>query len=282
VTEDDRIISREVLKQAAPLTAADENEKRQGFMEALIESVLSTEVAQTLSIGNLILAAGYLNNRKHLDPVIYIFSRLVQVRGLVRPIANTYLHLVTELENGRTLIGQHLLTGKETEPIKSRVRRVYLSSRKRSPRPVDIAIRPKTRKLIESADLICFPIGSFYSSVVANLLPRGVGKAIAAAGCPKVFIPNTFDDPEQYGMSLEDQVTCLIEYLRLDDSHALRPEDVMNFILLDQRNGDYPGIISKRFASRNRIQQIDTRLISDQSRPKVDPLLLIKHLLSLA
>ena len=33
------------------------------------------------SIGNLILTSGYLENERHLDPVIYIFSHLVRVRG---------------------------------------------------------------------------------------------------------------------------------------------------------------------------------------------------------
>lgn len=40
------------------------------------------------SIGNLILAAGYLDNRQHLDPVIYIFTSLIRVRGVVRPVTS--------------------------------------------------------------------------------------------------------------------------------------------------------------------------------------------------
>ncbi|MEW6076878.1 MAG: GAK system CofD-like protein [Thermodesulfobacteriota bacterium] len=232
------------------------------------------------SIGNLILTAGYLQNRKHLDPVIYIFSKLVEVRGVVRPVVNTHLHLVSELEDGQTLVGQHLLTAKGLPPISARVRRIYLSSRKRSPRPAGIGIRSKTRALIESADLICYPFGSFYSSLVANLLPEGVGAAIARVDCPKVFVPNTFEDPEQLGMSLEDQVNCLVEYLRRDDPGTIKPENVLNFVLLDRKNAAYPGTAKTSSFFRRAVQVIDTQLVTDRTRPKVDPLLLIERLLS--
>ena len=55
------------------------------------------------SIGNLILVGGYLNNHHHLDPIIYLFSKLVEVRGVVRPISDEYMHLAAELEDGRVL-----------------------------------------------------------------------------------------------------------------------------------------------------------------------------------
>ena len=60
------------------------------------------------SIGNLILAGGYFNNNRHIDPVIYLFGKLVEVRGQVRPVVNLDLHLRADLEDGTTVIGQHL------------------------------------------------------------------------------------------------------------------------------------------------------------------------------
>ena len=47
--------------------------------------------------------------------------------------------------------------------------------------------------------MICYPIGSFYSSVIANLLPDGVARAVAENDCPKIFIPNTGVDKEMLG-----------------------------------------------------------------------------------
>ena len=57
------------------------------------------------SIGNLILTAGYLENRRHLAPVVDVFSQLAMVRGTVRPVVNEYLHLPQNWRTARPLSG---------------------------------------------------------------------------------------------------------------------------------------------------------------------------------
>ena len=148
------------------------------------------------SIGNLILAGGYLNNHQHLDPIIFLFSKLVNVQGTVRAIINDNIHLGADLADGSRVIGQHNLTGKETAPLSSPIKRLFLSESLEGFTPVSAKLRAKNRRLVVGADLICYPPGSFYTSMLANLLPKGVGLAIAANGSPKVYIPNLGQDPE--------------------------------------------------------------------------------------
>ena len=62
-------------------------------------------------------------------------------------------------------------------------------------RIVEVILRDKVRNRILAADLICYPVGIFYSSVIANLLPKGVGDAILALTRPNVYIPNGGTDP---------------------------------------------------------------------------------------
>ena len=81
---------------------------------------------QGASIGNLISTGGYLNNHKHLDPIIFLFSKLVGVLGTVRAVVNDNLHLGAELRDGTQIIGQHLLTGKRWHPLTSPIERLYL------------------------------------------------------------------------------------------------------------------------------------------------------------
>ncbi len=233
------------------------------------------------SIGNIILTAGYITNRRHMDPVLYIFSKLVEVRGIVRPTINKDLHLAAELEDGSFVVGQHLLTGKETSPINSGIRKLWLAEKLGDSTPCAVSIRHKLVKLIRSAELICYPLGSFYSSVVANLLPDGVGRAIKSNGCPKVFTPNTGNDPELKGHSLTDQINKLLYYLRKDDVDNIAISDVLNFILVDSVNGIYPGGVDKNEINKLGIQVIDCELISEKSAPYLDPALLSKALLSL-
>lgn len=235
------------------------------------------------SLGNLVLTAGYLDNRRNFDIIIYIFSKLVHVLGVVRPVVNKYLHLVAELADGRRVVGQHLLTGKEEAPITSRVKRLYLAHDREKPVPGAVPIREKMHRLIGKADLICYPIGSFYSSVVANLLPDGVGRAVAAADCPKVFVPNTGGrDPEAVGMTLTDQADELLRYLRRDDPSGIAGSDVLGYILVDSENGAYPGGVDKAALETRGLTVIDTPLVAPDRPPDIDPARLVAILLSMA
>lgn len=234
------------------------------------------------SLGNMILTAGYLDNRRDIDTIIYIFSKLVHVRGVVRPVVNLYRHLVAELADGRVLVGQHELTGKEAQPIDSRVRRLYLSETRVDPAPAAVAIQEKMKDLIAGADLICYPQGSFWSSLVANLLPSGVGAAVARNPCPKVYVPNTAGlDPEAWGMTLADLVTESLRYLRADDPAKIAVADVLDFVILDSRSGAYGELPPPSFWEDLGVRVIDTPLVSPESGPYIDERLLVPVLLSL-
>jgi len=233
------------------------------------------------SIGNLILTGGYLNNHRHLDPIVFLFTKLVGVLGTVRPIVNNNLHLAADLEDGSRIIGQHRITGKEMPPLQSPIKRLRLSGHPDKLVAAKPELRKKTRKLINKADLICYPPGSYYSSLIANLLPNGVSAAIAGDDCPKVYVPNLGRDPEQFGMTLEQCVIRLLEYLRCGATEDCRTENLLNFILLDSNNGDYPSPFPLSKIEQLGITVIDTRLVTKRSAPHYDPERLVHALLSL-
>lgn len=193
------------------------------------------------SIGNLVLTGGYLNNRCHLDPVIFLFSKLAEVRGMVRPVVSADLHLVAVLEDGSRVVGQHNLTGREKPPIKCPVKDLHLTDNLENPVSVKPAIRQKVRDMIASAELIVYPMGSFYSSLVANLLPLGVASAIAENHCPKVFIPNTGFDKEMPGQSAAAATRKLLAVLRAGAGEDTPVDQLLNLVLVDSSQGDYPG-----------------------------------------
>jgi CofD-related protein of GAK system len=233
------------------------------------------------SIGNLILSGGYLNNHEHLDPVIFMFEKLVGVQGIVRAVVNDNFHLSAELEDGRRIVGQHLLTGKEVSSPESPVKHLCLSRDLDKHTPVKSKLRKKNHKLIQQADLIVYPPGSFYSSLVANLLPQGVGAAIAENDCPKVYVPNLGTDPEQLGMSLNKGVRRLMHYLQRDVPDNSARGRMLNFMLLDSKNGQYSSKLSDKLMQKLCIEVIDTPLISTHSAPYYDSKLLVSALLSL-
>ncbi len=234
---------------------------------------------QGASIGNLVLAGGYLIHRRHLDSIIYLFSKLVGVKGEVQACVEVDMHLVATLEDGTTVVGQHNLTGKEVQPIKSKVVKLGLSSSLESAEPVSVQVEKNTRRNIRSADLICYPPGSFYSSLVANLLPEGVCESIASNAGPKVYIPNLGADPEQIGMDLGDCIDTLLDYLQRQVP-AAEPGDFLNFVLLDSNSGHDPAPLLQRLDALG-IQVIDTQLVSSADQRHYDPALLGSALLSL-
>lgn len=231
------------------------------------------------SIGNLVLTAGYLAHDRQLAPVIDDFSELAQVLGIVRPVVDVDLHLAAELADGSTVVGQHQLTGKEVEPLAAKIRRVWMTDSLDSTEPVRCHVAPDVREQIERADLICFPVGSFYSSVVANLLPDGVGEAVAANPCPKVFVPNIGHDPELLGHTVVEQVELLRSYLAA--SGAQSPENVLNKVLVDG-NAEYPGGLDVPALRSLGVEIIDADLLKENDLPLFAPSLLAEMLVSLA
>jgi len=231
------------------------------------------------SIGNLVLAAGYLSNRNRLAPVIYIFSKLAQVCGSVHPTVNEDLHLAVKLKNGTIIVGQHNITGKEVPPLASPVQDIWLTNSLDSEISVRTEVSSKIIKRIAEADLICYPPGSFYSSIIANLLPDGVGKAVAANSCPKVFVPNTGHDPEAEGVTMTEQVRLIKEHLHR--SGAPHNSEILGHVIVDSTYGDYFGGINKKELKELDVAVIDCPLITEQSKPYLDEHRLSEVLLSL-
>jgi len=221
------------------------------------------------SVGNLLLTAAYLEADRSFAPAVLSFSHLAGVRGTVLPTVEDDLHLAADLADGSTVIGQHLLTGKVTAPPKSPIRTLRLVRDLAGSPPPPCAIGNTVTRLISSAQLIVFPMGSFFTSVLANLLPEGVGRAVAANPCPKVFVPNLGYDPECLGHDTTSQAALLQSALRTDlppDSKAR----VLDFVLADLKKGAYPGGLDVQRISALNLAHVDARLVTPGSTPLLD------------
>ncbi|MEM7169941.1 MAG: GAK system CofD-like protein [Pseudomonadota bacterium] len=232
------------------------------------------------SLGNLILAGGYLSNGRQLDPIVQQFSDLVRVRGTVRTVVTDNLHVAADLQDGTTIVGQHRLTGKEQPGISSPIRSFYLNAAPNHSRPATSRLSDDRIKLITSADLICFAPGSFYSSLIANLLPEGVTDAIVQADCPKVFLPSLGNDPEQFGMSLEESVTVLLDTLRWGGASDIPKARLLNVVLLDHSHALDPGGNTGAALRRKGMHLHQATLVRPGEQGRYDPESVASALLS--
>lgn len=246
-------------------------------------------------VGNLFLVGGYLHHGRQLGPVIDLMTRLLHVRGTVLPIINDDLHLAATLEDGTVLLGQHRITGAGEKgadsPVSSRVREIFLTRHvptldplvdaqacKMSPCVCSAPLSPAAGTWLRAADAICYPMGSFYTSVMANLLPEGVGRAVADASCPKLYIPNSGQDPEQRDLSVAQAVAVLLRTLR-KDAGDVAARDLLGKVLVDSRQGVYAGGIDAEGIKAQGVEMLDTPMVCSQDPLRHDPVLTAAALL---
>ena len=239
--------------------------------------------------GNLVLAGGYLHHKRDFGPVLAFFSRLLQTRGVVRPIVNESLHLAAELDNGSVLVGQHrfrdlprpvkrlFLTVHEPERLHSREYPQLAASACRPP------LAPASSVYLSSAGAICYPMGSFYTSVLANLLPQGVGRTVAEARCPKIFIPNSGGDAELFGLGIAGQAAMILRHLR-EDAPEAATGGLLHYVLADSRHGRYEGGLGpevRRAVEDMGVRLMDRPLVYENDPQHHDPELTARALLEL-
>jgi len=232
------------------------------------------------SIGNLLLTGGYLTHDRDTNSVAFLFSRLIKTRGLVRPIVDDDVTLYARTEGGVTIAGQHAITARteDDDPLVA----LWLGKSAQDPSEVHCVIEPYVAEQIRRADLICFPMGSFFTSVLANLLPEGVGRAICEAPCPKIYVPNTGVDLEQQGISVADAVDRIVEVVRRDAGASVPVDRIVDFVLLDSAQAHYQAPSTREELESRGVRVLDRPMSAPLDPNKLDPTALAHILLSLA
>jgi len=235
------------------------------------------------SVGNLILTGGYLLHNRSLDPIAFLFGQLIKTRGTVRTTTDADLQLEVELENGRRITGQHRFTGKETAEIDSPIKSIKLSGEADDVDTLDASkVAKETRKLIDSAELLVFPPGSFFSSIIANILPKGVGKAIRKNPAPRVYVPSLGTDLETLGMTLVDQIRVLESHLSSRTANGAPGKSGIDFLLFDSRLLEISNSQAESIQNDLGIQIIDVDLArEDEDLNRYDDMKLAEALLAL-
>ncbi|MDO8503482.1 MAG: YvcK family protein [bacterium] len=159
------------------------------------------------SLGNLLLAA-LIQITGREDLAIAEAGRILSASGYVYPVTLDKTDLVAVLENGRRIHGEtkidlrHEKNG-DAVPIE----KVYLSPKG--------SIFADSKKVIERADVIVLGPGDLYTSIIPNLLVRGVPEAIAKSRAKVVLVVNLMTKPgETDGFKVSDFIKTIKEYLR--------------------------------------------------------------------
>ncbi|OGV61135.1 MAG: hypothetical protein A2498_12780 [Lentisphaerae bacterium RIFOXYC12_FULL_60_16] len=153
------------------------------------------------NFGNLFLAA-LIKVTGSFEQAVREASRILAVRGRVLPSTLQDTHVCCELDDG-TVIEEEFNVRK---PGKRPIRRVFL----RDP----VVPHEETLEAIRDANLIVIGPGSLYTSILPNLLVKGIPEAIRNSRAPKVYVVNMMTQPGQTdGMTLSQHVLELERYL---------------------------------------------------------------------
>lgn len=252
------------------------------WLEAFLRHMPDDFSLKGASIGNLLIVGAYLALGCDLYAAVHEISSLLQVEGTVLPVVDDVLHLAAKLTDDRVVVGQHLITGKEAPGLTVPIEEVFLTpawpGTDATPRVVRPGIMPEVARLIKTASCICYPMGSFYSSLIANLLPKGVGTAISLSPCYKVYVPNAGPDPEVHHLSVADQVAELLRYLRQDTGEQMPVNKLLTHVFYDSGIEYSGGVEVERILDMG-VDVVDLDLIySGYSGTYFEPYLFLRSL----
>jgi uncharacterized cofD-like protein len=152
------------------------------------------------SFGNLFLVA-LTHLTRDFAKAVRLSGEVLAIRGEIFPSTLSDVRLKAEQVNGNVISGESSIHKTRT-PIK----RLHIVPSRCRP-------LPETLDALEQADLITVGPGSLYTSLIPNLLVRGIPEQIARSRALKVYMCNLMTQPgESRGYSAADHVRALHEH----------------------------------------------------------------------
>ncbi|MGA3106852.1 MAG: uridine diphosphate-N-acetylglucosamine-binding protein YvcK [Terriglobales bacterium] len=149
------------------------------------------------SFGNLFLAA-LTSITGDFAEAIRLSSEILLTRGHIYPATMSSVELEAFFEDGSKVLGETRITAS-----KGKIRELHLV-------PTDVEPLPQTLAAIATADLITIGPGSLFTSLIPNLLVRGIPEAIAESPAIKVFICNLMTQVnESLSLTASDHIRAL-------------------------------------------------------------------------
>lgn len=254
-------------REAAPGVAEELSADFRELLEFFRRVMPSDFNLRGAALGNLIVAADYLRSGRSLYESIGRISAALGARGRVLPVSEDPVHLAVRLASGECLAGQHRFTGKHMAEPSTPIRGMFFCRDLYDLSPAKVRPARGVLDAIGASGLICYPVGSFYSSILANLRVEGVGEAVRRSRAKKVYMPNPDRDPESAHLSLEEQLEALCRAVLGGDS--ANADGVVDYLLLDTRAGKYRGGVPKAWCERQGVKIIDLRYLENDLNGRV-------------
>jgi uncharacterized cofD-like protein len=156
------------------------------------------------SFGNLFLTAVCAITNGDMLEAARAAGRVLNSCGHVLPSTLSSMTLVAELDDGRKIRGESVIPEAD-----GRIRRIYCE-------PSQPEATPEALQAISEADMIVLGPGSLYTSIIPNLLVKGIPEAIVKAHARKVYVCNVMTQKgETTDYTVADHVEALLQHAGL-------------------------------------------------------------------
>jgi len=152
------------------------------------------------SFGNLFVAAlsGITGD---FAQAVQMSSQILATRGRIYPATNTNVTLAARMDSGEVVRGETSITASP-----HRILELMLE-------PAGCEPLTGTLDAIANADLITLGPGSLYTSLITNLLVRGIPEAIAASKATRVYIGNLMTQAnESLGLTASQHIERILQH----------------------------------------------------------------------
>jgi uncharacterized cofD-like protein len=141
-----------------------------------------------------------------IKPAIALASRMLNVRGEIIPATLKPTNLSALLENGKKIVGEHNID-EPKKNFESGIMNLELKPK--------LPANPDAVKALKSANVIVFGPGDLFTSIIPNLLVKGIREAINNSKAKKVLVCNIMTKFGQTdGFAASDFVNELEKYLK--------------------------------------------------------------------
>lgn len=223
------------------------------LMEELLQYRFQDGKLKNQSFGNLFLAAmnGISDN---FEDAVQKMSSVLAVTGKVLPVTLEDMKLTALLSNGNIVEGESQIPG-EAIRQKSKIKELMIE-------PKEAEALEDAVIAIKEADAIILGPGSLYTSIVPNLLIKGISESIVKSEAMKMYVSNIMTQPgETDDFNVSNHIEILEKY---------GGKGIVDYVIAN--NSDITHEVKKRYSKdnsrlvlidRQKIRKLNVNIIED-------------------
>ncbi|QJW47404.1 YvcK family protein [bacterium BFN5] len=224
------------------------------------------------SFGNLFIAA-MTEVLGDVEKALKESSKVLAVRGQVLPASTERVRLMAEMTDGT------IISGESQIPLANKtIKRVYLH-------PEEVEPVHSSLEAIREADAIILGPGSLYTSVLPNLLVKGVAEALRQSQAVKIYICNVMTQPgETDGFTASGHVKAILDHVGpgVIDYVVVNSQPVAcNLQEIYASQGAYPVLVDKDALSEMAVKVVEANIISETNLVRHDPVKLSRTIIAM-